>query len=200
MIALVPHVVRSAELTDVNLRAVNAGSDQNVKLNYTPRPLPVTTPAPAPAAPSPAAPAEPAKPAAPRLIFNPGSATVQLNAPVSVQLVLENVTDLYSTPIKLAFDPKILRLTGIRPGPLMSADGKDVNFTENTLNDTGEATITLNRLPGSGGVAGSGAILNLTFEAIGRGTSTVSVSEAQIKNVQQQPITVTVPSVAIAVQ
>ncbi|HYI93784.1 MAG TPA: hypothetical protein VEX68_09595, partial [Bryobacteraceae bacterium] len=111
MIALVPHVVRSAELTDVNLRAVNAGSDQNVKLNYTPRPLLVTTPTPAPAAPAPGAPAEPAKPAMPRLIFNPGSATVQLNAPVSVQLVLENVTDLYSTPVKLTFDPKILKLT-----------------------------------------------------------------------------------------
>ena len=82
----------------------------------------------------------------------------------------------------------------------MNADGKDVNFTENTMNDTGEATVTLNRLPGSGGVAGSGAILNLTFEAIGRGTSSVTVSEAEIKNIQQQPISVTPPSTAIVVQ
>ncbi len=203
LIALIPHVVRSSELTDVNLRAVNAGSDQNVKLNYTPRPIPIIPPvpvAPAPATPAPAATAEPAKPAAPRLIFNTASATAQLNAPVSVQLLLENVTDLYSAPVKLKFDPKVLRLTGIRPGPLMNADGKDVNFTENTMNDTGEATVTLNRLPGSGGVAGSGAILNLTFEAIGRGTSTVTVSEAEIKNIQQQPISVTPPSTAIVVQ
>jgi general secretion pathway protein D len=203
LIALVPHVVRSSELTEVNLRGINAGSDQNVKLNYTPRPEapPVAAPAPVtPTAPAAAAPTEPAKPAQPRLIFNPGTATIQLNTPVSVQLVLENVSDLYSAPVKLKFDPKVLRLTSIRPGPLMSTDGQNVNFTENTLNDTGEATITLNRLPGSGGVAGSGAILNLTFQGIGRGNSVVSVSDAEVKNVQQQPIPVSAPSMAIAVQ
>ncbi len=55
LIALIPHVIRAPEFTDVNLRAVAAGNDQNVKLNYRPPdaelpPAPVATPAAPPAA------------------------------------------------------------------------------------------------------------------------------------------------------
>ncbi|MCX6597493.1 MAG: cohesin domain-containing protein [Acidobacteria bacterium] len=51
LIALVPRIVRSADITEVNLRGVAAGNDQNVKLTYGPRPEPkVATPAPAAAA------------------------------------------------------------------------------------------------------------------------------------------------------
>jgi general secretion pathway protein D len=208
LIALIPHIVRAPEFTEVNLRGISAGNDANVKLNYSPKPeaattAPASTPAPEAAAPTPAPATEPAKPAEPvqpRLIFNPATATVQLNAPVTVQLVLENVSDLYMAPVKLKFDPKVLRLTNVRPGQLMSADGQKINFTESTLNDTGDATVTLNRLPGTGGVAGSGPILSLTFQAIGRGTSNVAVTEAGVKNLQLQPIPVSAPSVSIAVQ
>jgi general secretion pathway protein D len=209
LIALIPHIVRAPEYTESNLKGIAAGSDQNVKLSYAPRvaALPPTAPetpaASAPPVTAPAAaaqPGTPTEPVQPRLIFNPATANVQLNAPIQVQLVLENVNDLYTAPVKLKFDPKILRLTSIRPGPLMSADGQTVNFTESTMNDTGDATVTLNRIPGSGGVSGSGAILTLTFQAIGRGTSPVSISDVGVKNLQLQAIPVAAPSMSITVQ
>jgi general secretion pathway protein D len=199
-------VVRAPEYNEVNLRGISAGSDQNVKLSYTPRPVVTPTPEPPPTAVAPptAAPAvDPAKstePVLPRLVFSPATANVPINTPIEVQLVLENVAELYTAPLKLKFDPKVLRLTSIRPGPLMSADGQTVNFTESTMNDTGDATVTLNRIPGSGGVTGSGAILNLTFQAIGRGTSPISVSDIGVKNLQLQPIPVASPSMSITVQ
>jgi general secretion pathway protein D len=210
LIALIPHVVRAPEFNDVNLRGISAGTDQNVKLSYSPRLMPQTatpqagTPA-APATPTPAAPAaEAVKPVEPeqqpRLIFNPPVANVTVNSTVEVQLVLENVTDLYTAPVKLKFDPKVLRLTSIKPGPLLSADGQQVNFTESTMNDTGDATVTLNRIPGTGGVTGSGPVLTLTFQAIGRGTSPISVSDAGVKNLQLQPIPVSSPAMNITVQ
>jgi hypothetical protein len=102
--------------------------------------------------------------------------------------------------VKLKFDPKVLRLTSIKPGPLMSADGQRANFTESTMNDTGDATITLNRIPGTGGVSGSGPILDLTFQAIGKGASPVTITDAGVKNLQLQPIAVSAPSMTITVQ
>ena len=140
LIALIPHVSARRSSTNANLEGIAAGNDQNVKLNYTPRPepppAPVATPEPLPL------PADGSETAAaavqPRLIFNPAIATMQLNSPVTVQLMLENVNDLYTAPMKLKFDPKILRLTSIKPGPLMAGDGQKINFTENTLNDTGK--------------------------------------------------------------
>lgn len=200
LIALIPHVVRAPDYTEVNLRGVAAGNDQNVKLSYTPRPLP---PAPPPVE-APPVPAPAAGPATgdvqPRLIFNQATATTQMNTPVNVQLVLENVTELYSAPVKLKFDPKVLQLTSIKSGPLMAADGQKINFTESTANDIGEATVTINRLPGTGGVAGTGVLLDLTFQAVGQGISPVTVIEAGVKNVQMQPIAVSSPSMTIAVQ
>ena len=46
----------------------------------------------------------------------------------------------------------------------------------------------------------AGAILSLTFQAIGRGTANVAVTEAGVKNVQLQPIPVSAPSLSINVQ
>ncbi len=61
LIVLVPHLVRAPELTDLNLRGVNTGTDATVKLSYQTRdekagaaaPPPPPTPNPTPPAPSP---------------------------------------------------------------------------------------------------------------------------------------------------
>jgi hypothetical protein len=114
--------------------------------------------------------------------------------------MVENVADLFSAPVRIQFDPKVLRLTSIKPGTLMSGDGSKINFSENTLNDAGEATITLNRTPGSGSVSGSGVLLNFVFQAIGRGSAAVSVVDAGLKNPQLAPIAVQNPATTITVQ
>jgi general secretion pathway protein D len=209
LIALIPHIVRAPDYSDANLRGVSAGTDQNVKLNYLPRPEPVpetqpaeppagTPPAPAPTAPAPATPGPAAGPT--RLFFNPANLQTQLSGVVSVALQIENATDLFSAPMKLKFDPKILRLTSIKPGNLLSGDGQKINFSENTLNDSGDATITLNRLPGSGGISGSGALITLTFQAVGRGTSTVTVNDMGLMNSTMQPISAAAPVLNVVVQ
>ena len=207
LIALVPHIVRSTEISEVNTRSISAGNDQNVKLNYQPRPEPPQAPAPnippTPTATTPA-PVEPAPvpnaSAAPRLLFSPGVLQAQLSSPVSVALVAENVQDLFTAPVKIKFDPKVLRLTSIKAGSLMTGDGQKVNFSENTMNDIGEATVTLNRMPGSSGVTGSGNLLNLSFQAVGKGTTTVVLTDASLKDAKMQPLVLPPPSVSIVVQ
>ena len=223
LVALIPRVVRAPDFSDVNLRGVSAGNDQNVKLNYAPR----TTPAPAPAQQPPAAQAPatqppatqppaappavtspaatpvtppPASPAGPAMSFAPGTVQTPVNTPVTLALQLDNVNGLFSAPMRLRFDPKILRLDSAQPGTLLTGDGQKVNFSTNTMNDTGEAVITLNRLPGSGGVTGSGPILQLTFQTLAPGTATVSIADPQLKDMQLQPVTVTAPSVQVVVQ
>ncbi|HYO81429.1 MAG TPA: cohesin domain-containing protein [Bryobacteraceae bacterium] len=221
LIVLVPHIVRTPEYSESNLRGVSAGNDQNVKLNYAPRRVapapttvpqgpaagaqPQTAPTPGQTAPEPApAPVPPAPEAAaavgPQLLFGQVTAPVQPGAAVPVTLRLENVTDLFSAPLRIRFDPKVLRLTGVSPGPLMTGDGQKINFNEQTLNDTGEAIITLNRLPGAGGVTGSGILVNLNFQALAAGTATVSVVNPDLKNLQMQSIAVPSPAATITVQ
>ena len=227
LVVLIPHIVRAPDFSEANLRGVSAGNDQNVKLNYAPRPTPAPeagtqpaapTPAAAPPAPAPsvvpaqtAAPAPepattpaPAPPTAqagpPALIFSPPAVQTQLSSAVTVGLQLENVRDLFSAPLKVRYDPAILRLNSIQPGSLMTGDGQKVNFNEIISNEIGEATITMNRLPGSGAISGSGALLQLTFQTVGRGASSVTVVDPSLRNMQLQPITVAPPTASIVVQ
>jgi general secretion pathway protein D len=215
MIALIPHIVRHQEITGLNLRGVAAGTDATVKLNFGPRPDATAAPA-APVAPAPtvpgqpgATPGAPSAPAAvtpsipggaPALLFNPASVQAQLSKQVTIVLQAQNMIDLASVPVKVRWDPKILRLEMISPGALLTQDGKVIAPSLDIRNDTGDASIDVNRIAGAGGVNGTGPLLQLTFTAVGKGNTTVSVTEAPLKNSSQQPILTPGPSVSVVVQ
>ena len=149
--------------------------------------------------PPPAAPEQSS--AEPRLSFAVPSAAVPLDAPFTVTLQLDNARDFFSaSPIKVKFDPKLLRLTECETGTLASSDGQKVNFTENTLNDTGDAIVTLNRMPGSGGVNGGGSLLTLTFQPLAKGTAEISVAEITVRNTQLDTLKLQSPKTTITIQ
>jgi general secretion pathway protein D len=118
----------------------------------------------------------------------------------TVNLAMTNATDLFSAPLQIKYDPKVLKLTDVVAGNLMSSDGQQATFTKNIQNDTGEADITLNRLPGTGGVTGSGMLLTLSFTTLGRDTTSVSVPAFSPSNSQGQPITNSSPLLTVSVR
>jgi len=211
LIALIPHIVRTPDISALDLKGISAGTDQTVKLSYAPRteearptPAPPAPGVPAPAPPPTVAPAAPAAPSAPasetKLSFSPAQVQVALSAPVVVTLQADNVTDLAAAPVKIKWDPKILRLNQAAPGSLLGQGGSVNAPTLDIRNDAGEATIDMSRLAGSGGVSGSGPLVQLTFMAIGKGTGSITVTEVNLKDSKQQPINVSAPSVTVTVQ
>ena len=207
LIALIPHIVRTPDITGLDLKGISAGTDQTVKLSYAPRvAAPVAaTPAPAapatPPAPQPATPAATTAPGAPAaLTFAPASVQVQLSAPVVVTLQISGAASLASVPVKLKWDPKILRLNQVTPGALLSQDGGVNPPSLDIRNDAGEASVEMNRITGSPGVNGSGALMEFTFMAVGKGSTAVTITEVNLKDSKQQPIAVTAPSVPVVVQ
>src|SRR5262249_25210656 len=146
-------------------------------------------PATAPPTPPPAAAAsQPATPAAPaRVTFSPPQAEGQLGAAITVALNVENATDLFAVPFRIAFDPKIVRLNDIVPGNLLTSDGKQIlPPTKNTQTAAGDASIALTRAPGAGGVSASGTLATLVFQAVGRGAATISFADIALRNSQLQ--------------
>jgi len=208
MIALIPHIVRTPDVTGLDMRGVAAGTDATVKLNYGPRPEEQTAPAPGATAPSSTVPAAPAPGAAmapapggtTRLTFNPGAIMVQVGAAVNVSLAIENATDLVSVPVKVKWDPKILRLNQVTPAGLMTP-GANVNAPSLDIrNDSGEATIEISRTALVGGVTGSGALMQFTFTAVGKGSAAITVTDVHMTDVRQQPINTAAPSVPVQVE
>lgn len=223
LIALIPHIVRTPSLTPLDFLGVSAGTDQVVKLNYARTPAPAPAPPPAattPASPAPAAttpvpaPATSATPAAPpvtppsapvpngppSLTFLPPTASIPLSGPLFATLNAQNLTDLFAAgPIRVKWDPKLLRLNQIAPGDFLKQDGQNPPIID-IRNDTGEATINITRTPGSAGANGSGVLAQLTFTAIGKGTGTITVTDAALKNSQQVSIAAGLPVLQLTVQ
>ncbi len=218
LIALIPHIVRRPEISAIDLKAVAAGSDQVVRVRYAPleeeggeeqeeAPGPAAAPPAAeqPGPPKPPAPepseAKPALPEAGAAIgFVPAAVEVKRGGTFSVSLVIRNATDVYNAPMRFRFDPKFLRMTEIAQGNLLSGDGQQVIFTRNILNDAGTASIVLNRLPGAGGVSGTGTLVTLTFQALAAGRTEVTVPEFTIRDSQMRTLAVAAPKLPVSIQ
>jgi general secretion pathway protein D len=231
MIALIPHIVRTPGITALDLKSIAAGTEQTTKLSLAPQPeapaagapaespkpaapgvvpppAPGVVPPPAPGAKAtpvvsgaPAAPPAPAQSTSTRLTFRPSSVQAPPGATFTLQLDADNARDLFAAPLHLKFDPHVLKLQEVTAGKLLSSDGQKVIFTQNILNDTGDATVNLSRLPGTGGVNGSGTLVSFTFQAAAKpGKAVVTFSELGARNSQSQPASPDIPQAAIAIR
>jgi len=208
VIALVPHIVRTQEITPVNLRGVAAGNDQTVRLMYaTPDnskapagPVPggpaLTAPAPDPAPSKPTiAPAAPVK-----LTFQPEGVVTRAGSPVVVTLQVSEAVDLFQSPLQVKYDPKKLKLLAATPGAFLSNDGQRVNFSFDDQAAKGEVAVQMSRVAGAPGLAGSGALLSLTFQTLEAGTTQISVLDSAMQNSKLQPVPAQKPSVGVEIR
>jgi general secretion pathway protein D len=146
------------------------------------------------------APPPPAPGGPPAITFLPPAIDTPISSAVTVTLMLANGTDVFAAPMQIQFDPKVLRLTDVARGNLLSLDGQQVVFTKNIMNDSGQATVNMNRFPGAPGVTGSGTLVSLTFQAIAKGACAVSVPNLAVRDSQGNAITNASPSMIVTVR
>jgi general secretion pathway protein D len=219
VIVVIPHIVRSPDITESNLRGVATGSEQNVHMiRSIPLALPAETTAPAPAAgpappagappvtapataPQPPQPSAAGPPAPPATIsFLPVQATADLGSALTVTLRAENATELKSLLAQLKFDPKILRINSVAAADLIQQTGPPLTPSKNILNDTGDATVTIARDPAGPGVSGSGGLFTVVFQAVGKGTTTVALQQLTLRAVGDRTIPSNTPSLTVTVK
>ena len=136
-----------------------------------------------------------------RLTFNPGVVMVAPNSPFTVNVQMEDANNLYSVmPLRISWDPALLRLNDIAPGELLSRDGGRVTSVKDIRNDTGQATLSVTRPPGQPGVSGSGAVATLNFVAVAPGSGTITVTELSATDATGEEMPVTLGAVPVAVQ
>jgi hypothetical protein len=101
---------------------------------------------------------------------------------------VKNATDLAAVQMGLKFDPKNLRINDIRSGDFISGNGPDLVPSRSVLNDSGDATIGIARDRASGGIAGSGTVLTIVFQAVGSGPTTLTVPQLSMTRSTGQSI------------
>lgn len=125
---------------------------------------------------------------------------VAVGSTFTVQMKVANVRDLAAAPMRLKYDPAVLKLVDVQQGGFLGKDNTEVIFSTVPSRQGGETMIQLQRLPGSGGVAGSGTLLTMKFEALAAGTSPIAVAEFTLRDSKLIQIHATAPQTSVVVK
>jgi general secretion pathway protein D len=148
-----------------------------------------------------ATPASAAPAAAATVRFSPNPVSTIVDGTLKLSVVIDGGTDVFSAPMQVAFNPKILKLNDVALGDFLSSDGQRPVFAKNIMNDAGQASIALTRTPGVPGVSGpSGTLVTLTFQAVGTGNTAVTLPNMVVRNSQGQPIASGSPQATVTVK
>ena len=197
---LIPHIVRGPDISDLNQRALSVGTANAIELRRMARPAtpavqtPTTAPAQAPVQqPAPAPQQNQLQPqaqgGAASFSFDPPTVTQPVGSTIAVNVLLSGSQNVYSVPLQVSYDPKVLQVVNVSNGGFLSQDGQAVALVHR---DDGNGTlqITATRPPGSGGVSGQGAVVTLTFMAKGTGQGALTISKGGARDPGMQPLPV----------
>jgi general secretion pathway protein D len=169
-----PPIVQGSSTSAANAAA--AMVQQMKQQAMPPTPPAQTTPA-TPAAPAPAGPPI-------QMTVLPVNSSQTVGSTFQIAVLGSNAHDLYSVPLQVQFDPKILQLVNVDAGGLLGGDGQNVALSHR---DEGNGLVTINtsRPPGVAGVNGQGDVCTLTFKALAPGDSKIELVKVGAKNSQQ---------------
>ena len=220
LIVLTPHIVRMPDWTKANLRPMLSGTEANVQTKReselrapqtepTPPPPPTQQPQqpqqqpPAATAAASAAPSGQTQSgnAVAKIRFEPQTLTLKVGQTATLGVVVENVNDLYSIPMLLQYDPKVISVEEVQHGGFLSGCGSQViAIPWQVLKDKGQAIISATRPPSTPGVSGSGTLIGVVVKALAPGSSNLSIVQVNAKDSQQKSIPLVSSEATLQVQ
>ena len=230
IIVLVPRIVRMPDWTKANLRSLYAGSDtfpavkkeldlKSPSSNPSPTVGPAGYMAPAPSSDQPAglgasaspgsgaisagpsgAPSAAPQVSGPRVRFEPSALNLKPGQTATLGIVVENVSDLFSVPMLLQYDPAVISVEEVRHGGFLSGGTQEIAIVQRVDKEHGQAVISATRQPNTPGVSGSGTLLGVVVKAVGPGTSSLSVVQINAKDSQLKPIPLVTSEATLRVQ
>jgi general secretion pathway protein D len=219
--AIVPHIIRGTDVNEMNQRAIDIGTSTTIELRHVNRPAASATPAPNGQAGTPsitplpqnqaqanqsAGHQPPAGQAAanaggtPSFLFDPPTIQAVKGNTFAVNLLISGAQNVYSVPVQVNYDPKMLQLVNVSNGSFLSQDGQVVTLVHREDETLGQSQITATRPPGSGGVSGQGAVVTMTFQAKANGQTPLTVTRGGARDPGLQPITVNGAQAAVTIQ
>jgi general secretion pathway protein D len=210
--AIVPHIIRSADVNEMNQRALDIGTAQTIELHHRPQaaaagqvPAPAITPAPTnPSAGRPASGGAAANTASggasASFLFDPPTIQAVKGNTFAVNLLISGAQNVYSVPVQLNYDPKMLQLVNVSNGGFLSQDGQAVGLVHREDEALGQSQITATRPPGAGGVSGQGSVVTLTFMAKADGQTPLTITRGGARDPGLQAITVNGAQAAVTIQ
>jgi len=214
---MIPHIVRRQVLSALNDEAIDVGTASAIGLHRVGQTAPqapgssspgpssgagsVAVPQPAPAATAPPEPQlMPRGAAGASFAFDPVSMTQHAGSTFTVNVVLNGAQNVYSVPLQLSYDPKLLQVVNVSNGSLLSQDGQIVTVSHREDEATGTMQVVATRPPGAAGVSGQGSVVTLTFLARAPGQSTLAIARGGARDPAMQALPVNGATATVTIQ
>ena len=208
---LIPHIVRAQDLNDSNVKAIDVGTANTISLHHGTTQAPDqqqrgTQPSGTPGNPQGAQvnPSQPQPGTAPATGTQPSTASAPLGSAIvsfdpamldqavgstfTVNVNLTGGQNVYSVPIQILYNPRVLQVLNVSNGTLLAQDGQTVALVNRDDSMAGILQLTASRPPGTAGINGDGAVFTITFQAKAPGQATLSVNRAGVKNASMQNV------------
>jgi general secretion pathway protein D len=207
LIVLTPRIVRIPEWTKANLRPMYSGSETNVQVKRESEiRAPVQLPSTSPQAqtnqntgagvPTPG----PGAAAAAKIRFEPQSLSLKAGQTATIGVVVENVSDLFSIPLLLQYNPAVISVEEVQHGGFLSGGTQEIAIVQQVFKEKGQAIISATRRPNTPGVSGSGTLIGIVVKALAPGSSNLSIVQVNAKDSQQKLIPLITSEAALQVQ
>ena len=106
----------------------------------------------------------------------PGTEFRVAGGPYTVPLSVTNASQLSSVTLTITYNPAALRVRTVQEGSFMRSGGVAAAFTQQVDQTTGRIDIAIMRTSDSTGVAGSGVLAAVLFDAVGAGPANLTVT------------------------
>jgi general secretion pathway protein D len=129
------------------------------------------------AAPTPSASAPAVAPAGAQLIVTPPGTDFRVGAgPYTVAISATNASRLSGMSLTMTFNPAALRVRAVQEGSFMRAGGAQATFTQMVDASIGRIDIAIVRTGDATGVAGTGLLAAVVFDAVGGGSANLAIT------------------------
>ncbi|MBZ5502696.1 MAG: hypothetical protein LAN59_10725 [Acidobacteriia bacterium] len=201
LIVLTPHILRFPSITAENLRTLAAGTDTNIRVYHEEGPAGPAKPGASAAPPSATQPpAPPAGAPATQLRFEPATTALKVGDRTTLGLAVSNVSDLYSIPLLIHFNPAVVQVEEVRNGGFLSGGTQEIAIVQRIDAQRGEVVVSATRQPNTPGVNGSGTLLGIVVRAVAPGTSALQILQVNARDSQQRTIPMVSSEAVIQVQ
>jgi general secretion pathway protein D len=115
------------------------------------------------------------------LMMLPITTTQTVGSTFQASVYLTGARDVFTVPLQIQFDPKILQLVNVDTGGLLGGDGQPVSLAHRDEGN-GMVTISASRPQGVSGVNGEGQVCILTFKTLAAGDSNIALVKVAARN------------------
>ena len=122
------------------------------------------------------------------LAFEPASASLKAGETTTIGVVVQGAQDLYSIPMLMQYDPKVVSIEDVRQGGFLSGGQQPIAVVQRVDKERGQAIVSATRMPNTPGISGSGTIFGVVVRGVAAGSSTLSIVQVNARDSQQRPL------------